>query len=295
MTLSMNGRAALSFAGGLRFDLSTAGVEPPPVVARRHAWTKPLRKSLGLRGPVHALLVDAHGVWAWSPHDSYAAASRHGGVPGWIESHAGCDMRLWVSSDLMHSLHPAGATIHQGEQTLRHQARQELVARHGDGASAWPLATWKSDAALGVFALSGIDLEQLRTHALRHDVRMQSVIPWWHHAFLEAKRCVGALSHIDSGRVCVVEGRQIAWIATSHGELRDVQQHTLDTADVDCLLATTQRLNASASHRPTATVVLGQGLSGGGDTRAIDGLVLGRLDGHQPPQWLRPTTQVDMH
>lgn len=295
MTISMNGRAALSLVGGIRFDLSTGGMERHPVSPRRYGWAKPLRQGLGLRGPVHALLVDADGVWAWSPHDSYAAASRHGSVPNWIELHEGSDMRLWVSSDLMHSLHPVGATIHQDEQVLRNHARRELVARHGDGATAWPLATWKSDAALGVFALSGIDLEQLRNHALQHDVRMQSVIPWWYHAFVEAKRCVGALGQVDHGRVCVVEGRQIAWIITGRGALRDVQQHTLAAANVDCLRAMVRQLNAHEADWPAATVVLGQGLSDGGETRAIDGLVLGRLDGHQPPQWLRPTTQVDMH
>jgi hypothetical protein len=41
-------------------------------------------------------------------------------------------------------------------------------------------------------------------------------------------------------------------------------------------------------------VILGQGLVDGAKTRGLGGVVLGRLDGEQPPQWLRPSFHADM-
>ena len=217
MTLSTIGGTALSFAGGIHFELTAPHHEVTPAPARRRAWATPLRRGLGLRNLVHELLVDAHGVWAWAPGDSFSAASRHASVQRWIETNAGCDAHLWLASDLMRSAEGIDSSVHQSDTALRSNARRALVERHGETAATWPLATWKNKVTLGVLALAGIDLESLREQALLHGVRLQSVMPWWHHAFVEAKRCVNALNHVARAQVCVVEGQQIAWVVASHG------------------------------------------------------------------------------
>ena len=174
-----------------------------------------LRHGLRRRGPVHALLADGQGVWAWSPADPHAAATRHASVQEWIKTHPGCDIGLWVSGQLVHSLERNPVSVPQDDEALRSNARRELVDRHGNGAADWALATWKNDVARGVCAHAGIDLGKLNQHAREHGVRMQSVVPRWFHAFQEARRCVDALNHAVNTHVCVVEGRQIAWIVTA--------------------------------------------------------------------------------
>ena len=63
-----------------------------------------MRRALGRARPVHALLADAHGVWAWDPRDCHAGATRHASVSTWLKRHPGCDLRLWVGAELAHSL-----------------------------------------------------------------------------------------------------------------------------------------------------------------------------------------------
>ena len=265
------------------------------VVARRVTQTTTRRGGAGLRNPMHALLADTQGVWAWAPHDRHAPAVRHASVADWMRGHPGSDMHLWVSGHFVHSLRRDPGASHPDDATLRLHARRELIARHGDGAASWPLATWKNDAALGVCALDGIDLELLNQHARQHGVRMHSVVPWWYHAFQEARRCVNALNHALRGQVCVVEGRQLAWIDTASGQLAEVRQATLASAHVGALGDAIQRMTTRDGDPATPPVVLGQGLEDGARTHGLKALVLGRLDGQQPPQWLRPSFQEDAH
>ena len=298
MTLTMNGRAALPFPRALRFDGVLPGLPSLPTVRvaeQREAWKLPLRRSLGLRVPVHALLADSSGAWAWDPHDAHAAATRHASVQDWIKLNPGCDVRLWVSGQLVRSLGRDRTVADQDDESLRSHAKREFIERHGDTAASWALATWRNEAALGVCALSGIDLPALNQHAGKHAVRMQSVVPWWYHAFQEARRCVTALSQVQTGHVCVVEGRQLAWISTARGLLAEVRQTALAAASVEALQCELRVLAANMPASGMRPVVLGQGLEDGSRTGALDALVLGRLDGDQPPQWLRPSVTTDMH
>ena len=255
----------------------------------RRALGRALGRSLGLARPVHALLVDAHGVWAWDPRDCHAPATRHASVTAWLARRPGCDMRLWVGGELARSVVRDGAG---DSRTLRAQARLDLVQRHGAVAQNWALATWHTSIGLGVCALSGIDLAALTEQARRHDVRVRSVVPWWSHALAQALCCANSVRHAAAATICVVEGRQVAWIAVAHGLLADVQQTTLADASVGALhAALTQRAQQTGldHSRGAPTVVLGQGLIDGAHTQALNALVLGRLDGAQPPQWLRPS------
>lgn len=297
MFLSLTGRAPLPLSKALRFDTALAGTPTAPLAERRGAWQPPLpsRYGLGLRSPVHALLADAEGVWAWAPDDAHAAATRHASVPAWFEAHPGCDVRLWVAAQLTRSPDRPHAAAHDDEAALRSRARQEFIHRHGRVAAAWALATWKNDAARGVCALAGIDLNVMNRDASRHGVRVQSVVPWWYHAFLAAKRCVSALNQAEQGQVCVVEGAHVAWITTTRGLLADVQQRALETASVGALQTLITEATVRRDGLGTATVVLGQGLADGASTGGLNALVLGRLDGQQPPLWLRPSAHEALH
>jgi hypothetical protein len=272
----------------------------PEAAARREirplrALAHRLRQRAGLRGTAHALLADARGVWAWSPDDSYAAASRHGSMREWMRGHPGTDVRLWVSGELTRGIEDVATLARRDDAGLRTHARQALVDLHGDAAASWPLATWRNQGSLGAVALAGIDLDALRRHGQERDVRIRSVAPWWHHAFVEARRCVATLARAPSGRVCVVEGRSAAWIVLADGVLHHVNHCVLETPTVDALRATIARRLDDVGGGDVPTVVLGQGLLDGGDTSRIEALVLGRLDGDQPPQWLRPATQLEVH
>ncbi len=292
--LSLNDAPLLSTAGDIRFDVVVADALKRQVKASR-GWSRQLRQGLGLRGPAHALLVDTNGAWAWTPANRYAAATRHGGVREWMRAHPGADVRLWVSSELTQGLEDVAALPSRDDAGLRSQARQALVERHGDAAAAWPLATWQNDVARGVVALAGVDLDALRRHGAQNDVRIRSVEPWWHHAFLEAKCCVPLLARAPHASVCVVEGRAVAWIALSKGVMGQVRRCVLDVANVASLRDAMARLKAERPQDDAPTVVLGQGLADGDDTRGLSALVLGRLDGDQPPQWLRPCTHSEVH
>lgn len=246
-----------------------------------------------MRRPTHLLLANSDGAWAWNPQDSLASAAHHDSVHNWVRTHPGCDLRLWVSGQLVRSLSPLRSQPTASDEALRVDARRELVGSHGARADEWALATWANHVASGVSALSGIDLQALRGHAAQHGVRIQSVVPWWYHAFGEAKRCVGALNRRARAQVGVVEGSQVVWATTENGTLVEVQQQELENATVAALQLEIRRMRAANAAQDSTCVVLGQGLIDGARTTGLDALVLGRLDGDQPPQWLRPSTQLE--
>ncbi len=292
--LSLNDAPLLSMAGDIRFDVVVADALKRRVKPFR-GWSRELSHGLGLRGPAHALLADAHGVWAWAPGDRYAAAKRHGSVREWMRAHAGTDVRLWVSAEFTQSIEDIASLSPRDDAGMRSHARQAFVDRHGDEAATWPLATWQNDVSRGVVALAGIDLDALRRHGAQNDVRIRSVEPWWHHALLEAKRCVPALAHAANAHLCVVEGRAAAWITLARGVMSHVRRCVLEDASVSSLNETIEQMKADRAGDDVPIVVLGQGLVDGGDTARLGAHVLGRLDGDQPPQWLRPSTQNEVH
>ncbi len=292
--LSLNDAPLLSMAGDIRFDVVVADALKRQVRPFR-GWSRELSQGLGLRGAAHALLADAHGVWAWAPGNRYAAAKRHGSVREWMRAHAGTDVRLWVSAEFTQSIEDVASLSPRDDAGLRSHARQAFVDQHGHEAATWPLATWHNDVARGVVALAGIDLDALRRHGAQHGVRIRSVEPWWHHAFLEAKRCVPALVQSANAHVCVVEGRAAAWITLARGVMSHVRRCVLEEASIASLNETIERMNADDAGHDVPVVVLGQGLVDGGDTSRLGAHVLGRLDGDQPPQWLRPATQNEVH
>ena len=190
MAISLYGQLAWPLARVLRFDATAQSARTIAVDSQPRA----LAQRTALRPSAHSLLVDSDGVWSWEPGDAHAAATRHRDVRKWIDEHPGCDMRLWVAGNLLQSLGSAQSTSEADESELRSTARSALLQRHGEHASEWALAAWKSEVAVGICALTGIDLGNLTGYAKQLGVRVRSVVPWWYHAFLEAKRCVAALA-----------------------------------------------------------------------------------------------------
>jgi hypothetical protein len=272
------------------------GSRPDSLQPSRLWAARPAKKAVPARHIRHAVLVDTRGAWAWDPADRHAAAARYASVAHWIETHPGCEMSLWVSGPLIHSFRQAPSGEFQNDDAaVRGCARRQLIEHHGSAASDWPLATWHNAIARGVCALAGMDLTSLRQHASRFEVKLHTVEPWWHHAFEEAKRCVTTLNDSAFGYVCVVEGAQVAWISCVNGLLADVRQTWLKAPTVQALQSQLTELQANGVNATSKTVILGQGLSDGSRTSALSALVLGRLDGDQPPQWLRPSFSEEFH
>lgn len=293
--LSLFDHPMLPFSRAHPVDLVAPARHVARAVTARIAALPASRHRVRLKAETHALLADAHGVWSWSPQDSHAPAMRHSSVEDWIANHPGCDMRLWVAGQLVYSLAQASTATFEDDETLHSRARCGLVDEHGSDAAKWALATWRNDAARGVCALAGIDLPALTEHGRLHGVRMRSVVPWWYHAFQEAKRCVPSLNHAPHGSVCVVEGRQMAWISTVDGLLAGVRQVPVADNCIEALGEAIFRMEPRPKGQLSATVVLGHGLRDGARTRPLRATVLGRLDGEQPPQWLRPSEQIERH
>ena len=135
-------------------------------------------------------------------------------------------------------------------------------------------------------------LDSLGDTAARNAVRLRYVAPWWQHALKMALACVSSLQRVDAGLVCVVEGSSVAWIRLCGGRPTAIGQSTLPCPSVVALGDEIDRLDAARGAPPALTVCLGQGLVDGARTGALRGLVLGRLDGSQPPLWLRPGAEL---
>ena len=253
--LSSTARAAWPAAGHLHPEDSASWPLREPRLQAQSRWSAALRHVVGARRPAHPVFIDGRGVWAWSAHESHAPATRYASLQAWIAANPHSEMNLWVSGHLM-----------RGEQ-------------------ADPAAALDDDPMLGLLA----------QQARHHGARLRSIAPWWSHAFRTAAQCVGMLRSAERAAVCIVEGTHMAWVATSHGAATQVQQRTLEAASVAALRHAIARVASEAGTPVRATVILGQGLVDGARTQALGGVVLGRLDGEQPPQWLRPSLGVEMY
>ena len=76
-------------------------------------------------------------------------------------------------------------------------------------------------------------------------------------------------------------------------QFRQAQQRVLQAPTVAALAHEMDSLRCRSSRSAEPTVVLGQGIEDGANTQLLRGLVLGRLDGHQPPVWLRPDSHFE--
>ena len=133
MTLSLTLRPSVPICGDFHFVAAMPGAQSGPIPVRASKWANPWRHEQPVRGPAHALLADGQGVWAWSPSDPHAEATRHASLHEWIATHPGCDMGLWVSGQLVHNLERDAVSAPLDDAAMRLNARRELVDRHGDG------------------------------------------------------------------------------------------------------------------------------------------------------------------
>jgi len=291
LTTSMANLAGTPLAGHFGFEHANAR-KTRPLHAARH-WLRALPQSVGLRRSSQSVFIDAKGVWSWAAGDALTPAARVDSMEEWFVRHPGTNLAIWTSAQLLRNLDCDATTSLIDDAAFDKHVRQQLLNRHGDSARQWPTATWRTRSGRGACALAGLDLPAVWRQAQQHDVRVQSIIPWWYHAYKTALQCVGSLRDAPNAAVCIVEAEQIAWIACSNGAMTSIQQRVLDTPTVAALAHEMDCLRSRSSRNVEPTVVLGQGIDDGANTQLLRGLVLGRLDGQQPPVWLRPDGQFE--
>ena len=291
MTISMANLAGVPLAGHFGFENISAR-RTRSLQAARH-WLRELPRSVGLRRSAQSVFIDAKGVWSWPAGDALTPAARVDSMDEWFSRHPGTNLAIWTSAQLLHNLDCDATTALIDDATFDKHVRQQLLNRHGDCAAKWPTATWRTRSGRGACALVGLDLPAVWRQAQQHDVRVQSIIPWWYHAYKTALQCVSSLRESRNAAVCVVEAEQVAWIACSNGAMTSIQQRVLQAPTVAALAHEMDSLRCRSSRSAEPTVVLGQGIEDGANTQLLRGLVLGRLDGHQPPVWLRPDSHFE--
>jgi hypothetical protein len=210
-----------------------------------------------------------------SPRSRWSAAMRALGMrraahPAFIDARG-----LWAWS--AHEAH-APAT--------RHATLQAWISAHpGDEIVLWVSAQLMNGPSA---------LALLAQQAQHHGAFLRSISPWWSHALQAAVRCVGMLRSAERAAVCIVEGTHIALVTTSRGIATRVEQRRLQSADIASLGWEILRYQGAFDLPVQVMVVLGQGIVDGARTGGLNAVVLGRLDGDQPPQWLRPNVGPDM-
>lgn len=281
----------LPLAGYFGFEYTRA---PKPRALRKlRNWMQELPRSVGLRRSAQAVFVDAQGVWSWAVGDSLTPAARLDSMGSWFARNPGSDVTVWTSAQLLQNFEAEAATAELADGDFESRVREQFVSRHGSHAQQWPTATWQTRAGRGASALAGMDLSVLWSEAEQHDVQVQAVTPWWYHAYKTALQCVSSLRSSGNAAVCIVEGDQIAWIACSHGAMTSIRQRQLAAPTIAALACEMRSIRNQSSRHSEPTVILGQGIKDGADTRLLIGLVLGRLDSLQPPVWLRPDTHFE--
>ncbi len=288
---SMANLAGTPLAGHFGFEQASARRARPLNAARQ--WLRGLPRSVGLRRLSQSVFIDASGVWSWAAGDALTPAARVDSMDEWFARHPGTNLAIWTSAQLLRNLDCDIATSLIDDAAFDKHVRQQLLMRHGDSARLWPTATWRTRSGRGACALSGLDLPAVWRQAQRHDVRVQSIIPWWYHAYKTALQCVSTLRDAPHAAVCVVEAEQIAWIACSNGAMTSIEQRVLGAPTVAALAHEIDALRSRSARAAEPTVVLGQGIEGGANTQQLRALVLGRLDGQQPPVWLRPDSHFE--
>jgi hypothetical protein len=291
LTTSMVNLAGTPLAGHFGFEHASAR-KTRALHAARH-WLRALPRSVGLRRPQQSVFIDAKGVWSWAAGDALTPATRVDNMDEWFARHPGTNLAIWTSAQLLHNLGCDAATARIDDAAFDRHARQQLLMRHGEDARQWPTAMWRTRSGRGVCALAGLDLPAVWRQAQRHDVRVQSIIPWWYHAYKTALQCVGSLRDAPSAAVCIVEADQVAWIACSNGAMTSIVQRVLEAPTVAALAHEVNILRSHSARPVEPIVLLGQGIEDGANMQQLPGLVLGRLDGQQPPVWLRPDGHFD--
>lgn len=244
--------------------------------ARRRRWWPS-----AAREPVLTLFLQGHAAWAYGPGDE--AGRRYASSDAWLVDHAGCKVRLVLSTALTHQLVANDPALPLEDiEALLAWARHQFVHYHGAAAQQWPLSAWLNGEQRGASAVHGIDLDALVRRAGASGVRVRSVQPWWAVALQTATLQAPALAVADPAELWIVEGARATRVRCGRGRVRQIEQHWLAQPEPAELAA----LMTGAGVPPRSCWVLGYGLRPG--DVAVPGVrVLGVLhEEHPAPHWL---------
>jgi hypothetical protein len=262
-------------------------------------WTRRLRSLFGDH-ETSVLFARRDGVWSWAApqarNDAASLPTRHDRVDDWMVRHPGQRMRLLLSSELLHQfcLPDDSPSLHD-EIALADHARQRLVHYHGSDAQRWPLAVWQAHGQSGACALHGLDLEELKALARRHDVRLAAVGPWWAAALGTAAHRHPRLGQADQAGLLLAEGRRMTGLRIARGRVVEVGMRYLDEATLSSARAAAAEWLADGGTPDGPVLLTGYGLSVVGATAVPDGppplQVIGDTNtleaAHPPLDWLR--------
>jgi len=280
---------------------------PWPVTADARSsvrtWSDDLARTLDralqrARGRVaqQVVYLGADGVSAWcAPNGSSragAAAATHeyADFNAWCQAHSGCDARLFVSGQLLHSLVVDPALQLFDEPAVRAYAAQQFSHYHGPQARQWPMAVWAQPSSSGACALHSGDLPTLMAQAAAHDVRVRSVAPVWSAGLGSVSRLKPAFGGAQQQALALVEGRRVTWLVAQAACVVGLQQRFIDTPRIDALADLLHRLVIETGPFAAPPLLVGWGLDDAQSAASLPAQVLTPLD--QPTacaEWLLDT------
>lgn len=193
----------------------------------------PWRRGLsGGSARVHTLFMQSDRCWRCGDAD---AIDVFDGFASFARQHAGADVSVVLSGALTHQLIVPDDLPLPDEEALVAWARHQLVHYHGGAAQRWPLATWVSTGQRGVSALHGLDVTALFVEAVRHQVRIAVMRPWWSTGLQVASRLRPTLQRAARAELWLIESEGATQLHCRSGRLVALDQRWLDTAQGDSL------------------------------------------------------------
>ncbi|WP_341893281.1 hypothetical protein [Variovorax sp. YR752] len=246
-----------------------------PAPAPRRRWFPTARE------PVLTLFLQEHAAWGYAPGDQ--TARRYASSDAWLLDHAGCRLRLVLSTALTHQLVVNDPALPlEDMEALLAWARHQFVHYHGAAAQHWPVSAWLNGEQRGASAVHGIDLDALVRRAGASGVQVRSVQPWWAVALQAATLQAPTLALAEAAELWIVEGARVTRVRCGRGRVRQIEQHWLVQPE-PAELAT---LIAGAGVPAQSCWLLGYGLRPG-DVDVHGVRVLGALhEEHPAPHWL---------
>ena len=256
---------------------------PLPARTWSHDLARTLERALQrARGRVvqQVVYLGTAGVCAWdAPTDSShpgaaAATDEYADFNAWCQAHRGCDVRLFVSGHLLHSLVVDPALRLFDELAVREYAAQQFSHYHGPQARQWPMAVWAHPSNSGACAMHSVDLPTLMAQAAAHDVRVRSIAPVWSAGLDSVSRLKPAFGGAQPQALALVEGRRITWLVAQAACVVALQQRFIDLPRVDALAGLLHRLVIETGPFAEPPLVVGWGLDGAQSAASLPAQVL---------------------
>jgi hypothetical protein len=253
-----------------------AGVQHRPAP---RSWQRRLVR----RSPTHALLLHGDALWdAGSTRQPHRPTRWHESFEAWCGAMPGAACELLLSGTLVHDLVCEPDLPLVSDKQLLEHARAVFVHYHGEEAALWRMACWSAGPHCGVSALHGADFGELLAMALRHEVRILAMRPWWARVLALTLRRLPALRTMPRAWLMIAEGRFVTALRLEQGHCAQLHTRWLDDASPQALADFAAWLPDGAAKVSAEPVRLaaGYGLAPG----IAPGVeVLGQLDATAPP------------